>query len=138
MDQPVRLLLFGAGNRGAESYGRYALAHPDEIKFIAVAEPDPVRREKFARDHQIPTDLQFNTWQEALEAKIPADAVLNATQDEMHHDSAIAALQAGYDMLLEKPIAPTLQETLEIIRTAEELGRTLGHLPCAALHGFLH
>ncbi len=43
----------------------------------------------------------------------------------MHHDSAIAALQAGYDMLLEKPIAPTLQETLEIIRTAEELGRTL-------------
>ncbi|MBG0788194.1 MAG: Gfo/Idh/MocA family oxidoreductase, partial [Anaerolineaceae bacterium] len=125
MDQPVRLLLFGAGNRGADSYGRYALTHADEIKFIAVAEPDPIRREKFARDHAIPSELQFNSWQEALEAKVPADAVLNSTQDEMHHDSAIAALKAGYDMLLEKPIAPTLQETLEIIRTAEELGRTL-------------
>lgn len=125
MDQPVKLMLFGAGNRGADSYGRYALAHPNDVKFIAVAEPDPVRREKFARDHQIPVERQFHTWQEALEAKVSADAVLDATQDEMHHDSAIAALQAGYDMLLEKPIAPTLKETLEIIRTAEELGRTL-------------
>lgn len=125
MKEPVRLLLFGAGNRGAEAYGRYALSHPNEVQFIAVAEPDLVRREKFARDHQIPPELQFNTWQEALEADIEADAVLNATQDEMHHDSAIAALRAGFDMLLEKPIAPTLAETLEIIRTAEELDRTL-------------
>ena len=125
MDQPVQLMLFGAGNRGADSYGRYALQHPDEVGFIAVAEPDPIRREKFSRDHQIPPDRQFNTWQEALEAKVPADAVLDATQDEMHHDSAIAALRAGYDILLEKPIAPTLQETLEIIRTAEENDRTL-------------
>lgn len=125
MDQPVRLLLFGAGNRGAEAYGRYALEHPDEVKFIAVAEPDPTRREKFARDHRISPDLQFNSWQEALEANLSADAVLDATQDEMHHASAIAALRAGYDMLLEKPIAPTLDQTLEIIRTAEENDRTL-------------
>ncbi len=89
-----------------------------------MAEPDPVRREKFARDHQIPTDLQFNTWQEALEAKIPANAVLNATQDEMHHDSAIPALQPDMTCC-SKTYRPHLQETLEIIRTAEELGRTL-------------
>ena len=125
MSQPVRLMLFGAGNRGAEAYGRYALAHPEEVQFVAVADPDPVRREKFAAAHKVAPELQFNTWQDALQAKVTVDAVVNATQDEMHHDSAIAALRAGYDMLLEKPIAPTLAETLEIIRTAEEHQRTL-------------
>ncbi len=125
MTEPVRLLLFGAGNRGAEAYGQYALDHPDEVKFIAVAEPDLNRREKFAGAHHIPLEFQFTSWQEALQAGKIADAVVNATQDEMHHDSAVAALQAGYDMLLEKPIAPTLRQTLDIIQTAEANDRIL-------------
>ncbi|MFW5713694.1 MAG: Gfo/Idh/MocA family oxidoreductase [Brevefilum sp.] len=125
MTKPIKILLFGAGNRGAQVYGQWGLEHPDEVQFVAVAEPNPVRREQFAQAHQIPAERQFETWQEALKAGVIADAVLNATQDEMHHDSAIAAIEAGYDMLLEKPIAPTLPETLEIIRTAEDSGRLL-------------
>ena len=125
MPEPLRLLLFGAGNRGAIAYGGYALRHPSEVRFVAVADPNPARRIEFAQAHQIPPERQFDTWQSALAAGRLADAVVNATQDEMHHDSAIAALNAGYDMLLEKPIAPTLNETLDIIRTAEDNQRTL-------------
>jgi predicted dehydrogenase len=125
LPQPIQVLLFGAGNRGADSYGPYAIIHPDQIKFVAVAEPKTARREKFARAHGIPAKYQFESWQDALNAGRIADAVLNATQDEMHHDSAIAAMRAGYDMLLEKPIATTLSETLHIIQTAEETGRLL-------------
>jgi predicted dehydrogenase len=125
LPQPIHVLLFGAGNRGADSYGPYALTHPDQIKFVAVAEPKTARREKFARAHGIPAKYQFESWQDALNAGRIADAVLNATQDEMHHDSAIAAMRAGYDMLLEKPIATTLSETLHIIQTAEVTGRLL-------------
>ena len=125
MPQPIQVLLFGAGNRGGDSYGPYALKHPDQIQFVAVAEPNPIRRQKFAKAHGIPAKNQFESWQDALNAGKIADAVLNATQDEMHHDSAIAALRAGYDMLLEKPIATTLSETLHIIQTAEETGQLL-------------
>ena len=125
MTDPIRILLFGAGNRGATVYGGYALGHPDQIRFVAVAEPNPIRRQQFAAAHNIPTDHQYQNWQEALQAGKIADAVLNATQDEMHHDSALAAIDAGYDMLLEKPIAPTLKETLDIIRTAEDSGQLL-------------
>ena len=39
MSQPVTAILIGAGNRGYEAYGPYALAHPNEIRFVAVAEP---------------------------------------------------------------------------------------------------
>ena len=125
MPDPIRILLFGAGNRGADAYGQFALNHPDKVKFVAVAEPNPVRRQKFADAHHIPPERQFLGWQEALSAGKIADAVINATQDEMHHESAIAALDAGYDMLLEKPIAPTLKETVEIIQAAEDSGQML-------------
>ncbi len=125
MPNPIRALLFGAGNRGAESYGRYALQHPAEIQFVAVAEPNPIRRAQFAREHQISSEYQFTGWREALAAGKIADVVVNATQDHMHHDSALGAIHAGYDMLLEKPIAPTLEETVEIVRAAEVGGRIL-------------
>jgi predicted dehydrogenase len=125
MPKPIQILLFGAGTRGANSYGPYALEHPDEIQFSAVAEPNPIRREKFAQAHNIPFNNQFESWEDALAAGKIADAVLNATQDDMHHDSAIAAMRAGYNMLLEKPIATTIKETLHIIQTAEETGRML-------------
>ncbi len=125
MSAPVRILLFGAGNRGSDAYGAYGLAHPDQVRFVAVAEPNATRRSRFAEIHQIPPANQFNSWQEALQSGKMADAVINATQDEMHHASAIAALTAGYDMLLEKPIAPTLNETLSVMRTARVSGRLL-------------
>jgi len=56
MSEPIQVLLFGAGNRGADSYGRYALEHPNEIQFVAVAEPNPLRRERFAGAHHIPPE----------------------------------------------------------------------------------
>jgi predicted dehydrogenase len=125
MPEPILAILFGAGDRGAGAYGRYALEHPDEIQFVAVAEPNPARREHFADAHHIPADRQFKDWQEALNGTKIADVVVNAMQDHMHHDSALAALDAGYDMLLEKPIAPTLRQTVEIVQKAEYSGRKL-------------
>jgi len=122
MPEPIRILLFGAGNRGEGAYGQYALQHPDEVRFVAVADPNPTRRARFAEAHHIPRELQFKGWGEALAAGRIADTVINATQDQMHHESALAALDAGYDMLLEKPIAPTLQETVEIVQKAESAG----------------
>ena len=125
MSHPVRILLIGAGNRGADAYGQYSLVYPGDVQFVAVAEPNQIRRERFAARHHIPPERQFTGWQEALSAGKIADAVLNATQDHMHHASSLAALAAGYDMLLEKPIAPTLEETLAIVRAAENSGHTL-------------
>jgi len=125
MSEPLTALLFGAGARGAEAYGPYALANPDQIRFVAVAEPNPIRREHFASQHAIPADRCFETWQQALQGGKIADVVINCTQDQMHAESGVAALKAGYDMLLEKPIAHTLEDSIRIIKTAEVLGRYL-------------
>jgi predicted dehydrogenase len=123
--KPLKAILFGAGARGADAYGPYALANPDQIQFIAVAEPRTLRRERFAAQHSIPQERCFQTWQQVLENRVPADVVINCTQDQMHADSSIPALQAGYDMLLEKPISHSLEASISIVRTAEQAGRYL-------------
>ena len=37
---PVTAVLVGAGDRGMDSYAPYALANPDRLRFVAVADPD--------------------------------------------------------------------------------------------------
>jgi predicted dehydrogenase len=125
MPEPLTALLFGAGSRGAQAYGPYALANPDQIKFVAVAEPNPVRQERFASEHAIPADRRFESWEDALAIDQMADVVINCTQDQTHAESSIAALQSGYDMLLEKPIANTLVDSFRIVQTAEQQERYL-------------
>ena len=45
MPQPLSAVLIGAGNRGYEAYGPYALAHPQQIQFRAVSFSSGLRAE---------------------------------------------------------------------------------------------
>ena len=125
MSEPITTLMLGAGGRGMFAYGPYALEHPDEIRMVAVAEPDDERRARFAQAHGIPAEYQFKTWQEALARPPVARAAINCTMDQMHFGSTQTALQAGYDVLLEKPIAPTRAECVQLVQLAEARGRVL-------------
>ena len=49
----VKAILIGAGQRGAQVYGAFARRNPNDIVFVAVAEPDEARRKEFCRDHGI-------------------------------------------------------------------------------------
>ena len=48
-DKPITAILIGAGWRGRVTYGSYALKFPNNLKFIAVAEPDTRKRILFKR-----------------------------------------------------------------------------------------
>src|SRR5919201_4438732 len=122
---PVELVLVGAGNRGQLTYGAYALRHPDEARFVAVVEPHDGRRARFAEAHRIPRERQFHSWEELCGEPLLAPAVVNATMDRTHRASALALLGAGYEMLLEKPIATSPEECVEIVEAAERSGRLL-------------
>lgn len=125
MSKPIELVLIGAGQRGAYAYGSHAFRHPDEVRFVAVAEPDPIRRKRFADEHDIEDAHCFESW-EALTAKGQlGQAALVTTQDQMHVEPAVAAMEAGYHVLLEKPMAHTLEGCVQLVQTAERTGRTL-------------
>ena len=122
---PIELVIVGAGNRGYHAYGGYAKAHPGEVRVVAVAEPDDNRRERFAETHGIPLDQQFRSWDELVAQPRLARAAVNTTMDRTHHASTLALLAAGYDVLLEKPMATTAAECVDLVRTAEQRGRIL-------------
>lgn len=110
----VTAVLIGAGQRGMDAYGPYALANPHEIQFTAVAEPDVERRDKFRLLHGISEDRCFSSWKELLERPRMADAILICTQDSMHFEPGIKALEKGYHVLLEKPMATDPNECISI------------------------
>src|SRR5215470_16256873 len=125
MPSPIELILIGAGARGGDSYGPYALENPGEVRFVGVAEPNPIRRERFAQDHDLGADRCFASWEELIASGIRANAALVCTQDQMHVEPAVAAMEAGYHVLLEKPMASNLAGCVELIHASERTGRIL-------------
>src|SRR3954464_5553556 len=98
MSRPLELVLIGAGNRGARAYASYALEHPDELRFVAVAEPDPLRRHRFADEHDLDDAQCYSTWEELIAHGQLGSAAIVTTQDQMHVAPTVAALDAGYDV----------------------------------------
>jgi predicted dehydrogenase len=125
MSQPLELVMVGAGGRGYRAYGSYALEHPAEVRFVAVAEPNPARLARFAHAHGIPAERQFRSWEELLSRPAFASAAINATMDRTHHPSTLALLSAGYNVLLEKPMAVNPHECVDLVQTAERHHRIL-------------
>ena len=121
----ITAALLGAGSRGMHAYGTYALERPNEIKFVAVAEPDDTKRKMFAEAHNIPKENQFKSWTELLEKPKLAEALLICTQDREHYVPTMKALDLGYDILLEKPMSPDPKESLEMAEKAEETDQVL-------------
>ena len=115
------LLVVGAGDRGA-TYASFVRDHPELGRVVAVADVDPVARGRVAKQHRLPHDRQFGDWREALTAGMLADAALITTQDRLHAAPAIAFAEAGYHILLEKPMAPTAGECRAIVSAVERAG----------------
>jgi predicted dehydrogenase len=122
---PFDVVILGAGARGTFSYGQYALEHPDEVRVVAVAEPDDAKRARFARLHKLPPDRCFARWDELVVAEQMAPALICALPDREHAEATAEALYAGYDVLLEKPMAVTPEDCLRIVAAGEESGRLL-------------
>ena len=92
----------------------------------AVAERRPDVRAEVAAEHGLSESQQFASWGELVAAQRTCDAVIICLQDSDHLAAATAFAGAGYDILLEKPMAPTEAECLQIVQACEAAGVFLG------------
>ncbi|CAM4137514.1 Gfo/Idh/MocA family oxidoreductase [Paenibacillus alkaliterrae] len=118
----IKVAVIGAGLR-AEIYSSYALSHPDEMEVVAVADPNPERREKFKLRYRLSDEMCFENWEALLSVPKLADAAFICTQDKMHYEPAMKAMEAGYHVLLEKPMSPDPLESIRMGERAEQYGR---------------
>lgn len=122
---PVTIAVVGAGNRGADVYARHLADLPGATRIVAVAEPDPGRRDRLAERHGVPPEARFDGWEALLARPRLADALVLATPDALHLGPAREALRRGYHLLLEKPIAPTLGEVNALAEAARGTDATV-------------
>ena len=117
MMKPIKLLIVGAGNRGT-GYATYARQHPEQVTVVGVAEPREYYRNQMANAYQIPAENVFADWKDALNCPQLADAAILATQDALHVEPAVALVNKGYHLLLEKPMAPNEADCRRIVEAA--------------------
>lgn len=119
MREKIKVVLLGAGDRGT-IYANYIKNHKDEVEIVAIAEPIKERRENIKRMFALEDELVFLSWEQALNIGKVGDVAIVSTQDRMHYEPTMKALELGYHVLLEKPMSPDLKECIDMVNKSEE------------------
>lgn len=115
----ITFAVLGLGNRGSV-YSNY-IAKNKNAKILSVCDVNPASLKQAAELYGVEKNELFSSEQEFF-AKKRADILIIATLDALHCRQTVKALSLGYDVLLEKPIAPTKEECDEIYAAAKKYG----------------
>ena len=119
-EETKKLVVFGLGQRG-NIYASFAKRYPEKFQLVAIIENDE-ERIKYAQATYSGVEL-FKDYRDFLKRDIQADIVAVATQDNAHKEHAIEMMKAGYDLLLEKPIANNEADCLAIYEASKTYQR---------------
>lgn len=115
----IRLGAIGLGNRACK-YLKYIEENPGLARLVAVAEPDALRRTQIAAGFRLDSSFVFSSADELFAADAGLDAVIIASPDSTHYPYAMKAIERGLAVLLEKPVATSLDECLALEKAAAE------------------
>ncbi len=120
----MKLAVIGAGYWGPNLV-RVFVQHP-EVRSVTVCDIDPSRLDRMRTLYPV---IDVSTDLDQVLADDSLDAVVVAVPAALHYDIARRALLAGKDVLVEKPLASTVEEGEELCRLAEDGQRVLmvGH-----------
>ena len=121
VDKPVSIVAIGAGNR-TNKYLEYIRNHPDLVQLVGVIELNDIRRQHVAERFGLEASQCYVDYHDFFKASKHADAVMVCTPENMHFEPTMLAIEAGYHVLLEKPIAQTLEECQTIGEAARKKG----------------
>lgn len=120
---PIRAGVVGVGHLGYHHARNYAAL--EGITLVGVVDTDEAKARKAAADFSVPW---YRTVAELVAAGVDAVSVVVPTT--WHRDVAMELIEAGVDILVEKPIAADSAEAREMVDTAKVKGRILqvGHI----------
>jgi predicted dehydrogenase len=121
MNEPVRVALIGCG-RIAQVAHLPALEKANGIQLVAVSDPNKDVLHAVARRYDVP---QAYSDQSQVLADDSIEAVLVAAPDRFHYSITAAALNAGKHVLVEKPLASTVEESGKLVDLVDQTGLVL-------------
>ncbi len=127
MAETVRIGIIGSG--GIAGAHANAYKQMPDVTVVAVADVIPGKAAAFIQDRGLDGARAFEDHLRLLELDL--DGVSVCTPNVAHHRTAVDALNAGKHVLTEKPMAVTLEQAVEMARTAKRSGKilTIGFQP---------
>ncbi len=120
----MKAAVIGVGSMGMN----HARAYHDgaSAELIGVVDPNPMNQTQASKRFQV---AAYPNVRELVQAARP-DVVSIATPTQFHAAAAIECMEAGIDVLVEKPLASSVDEAKELVAAAERNQRTLqvGHI----------
>ncbi|MEM8533733.1 MAG: Gfo/Idh/MocA family oxidoreductase [Chloroflexota bacterium] len=114
MTKILRAAVIGAGSMGTNHARVYA--EMEDVELVAVADPSQPALDKLAQRHRIRT---YTDYQDMFERE-QLDMVSVVVPTELHYEVARDALLAGIPVLVEKPIAATVEEGAELVALSQK------------------
>jgi predicted dehydrogenase len=123
----LRLGVIGAGLKAADYASGWAAM--DDVEIIATAEVSILSRQRFGDAVAAagrPRPIEYPDAETMLKAQAgQMDAVYVSTPHVFHGANALAVIEAGYDLLLEKPMVTTVEEALALVEAEQRTGKTV-------------
>lgn len=120
MAQKVRVGFIGTGGIGR--YQAAILAKMQDVELVAGADVSEAALKAFQKEH--PQARAFSDYRQML-VMDGLDAVSVCTPNCLHKEPTIAALRAGKDVMVEKPMAMNAAEARAMVEAARQTGRRL-------------
>ena len=118
----MKIAIIGYGGRG-RLYS--SILKDKEAEIVAICDCDKEKLNLAKKELGISDNSLYSSEEEFFERGKIADILFICTQDDLHFGHAIKGLKCGYDLLLEKPIACSMQECKTIEETAKKLNRNI-------------
>lgn len=117
-----RVGFIGTGGRSV-SYATAYRRDADDIEIAGLADPRPEHRKAMAARAELPAGIpEFDDWRDMLDRIPDLDGVVISSPNHLHAEQAVACLERGLPVALEKPLATT-REDCERILAAEAAGQ---------------
>lgn len=120
---PITVAVAGCGSRGQDEYTRDLLNLGERVRIVAAADINPEKLRGMREKCGLTQAQCYPSAEAMLEQPRLADVMLICTPDACHYEQAKAALNKGYHLLLEKPIAPDAAQCRELSDLALRLER---------------
>ncbi len=121
MSKVIKIGIIGSG--GIANNHAQAYLAMDDVQIVGVADVIPEKAQEFIDNLGIEGAQAFDDHNEML--KVEMDGVSICTPNVAHHRTSIDALRAGKHVLVEKPLAVTFEQGIEMVRVAKETDKML-------------
>lgn len=127
MTRKLKIGIIGSGGIAGAHARQYKKM--DDVEVVAVADIVPGKAEEFKGRMELPHAQAFEDHRKLLELDL--DGVSICTPNAAHCRTTVDALEAGKNVLLEKPMSVTLEEAVEMVRVSQRTGKmlTIGFQP---------